>query len=187
MHFRRGVWSDHCHVVGVTGDPVTRIKEIGMKNLLPFIALSIFTWGPYVPCMHAAGKLLKSPARSYLMVCVAYCVVGVVTFFWMKYKGIDPLTVHSIGSPVAFVGGVLGALGALGIVLAVIKAFETGTSPLPIAPIVFCGAPIVATLIGMFLERAKIDWGSLDWRFFVGIVGAAVCTGMTMYFAPKGH
>ena len=145
------------------------------------------TWGAYVPCMHAAGKLLKSPARSYLMVCVAYAVVGVCTFIWMKVKGIDPFVVHAKGSPVAFLGGVFGALGALGIVLAVIKAFETQTSPLPIAPLVFCGAPILATLIGLFLERSKIDWTTLDWRFGLGIVLTACGTTLIMFYAPKGH
>ena len=157
-----------------------------MRNLLPYILLSILTWGPYVPCMHAAGKALKSPARSYLLVCVAYAAVGIGTLIWMKTRGIDPFVWHTKGSPLAFFGGVLGAMGALGIVLAVIKAFEIGTSPLPIAPIVFCGAPIVATFIGMYLERAKIDWATLDWRFALGILLAAAGTGMTMYFSPKG-
>lgn len=153
-----------------------------MKHLWPFILMSILTWGPYVPCMHAAGKLLKSPARSYLMVCVAYFVVGLCTMGWMWYKDINPFVWDAKGSPVAFLGGVLGALGALGIVLGVITAFEKGVSPLPIAPTVFCGAPIVATLIGMWLHPPS---QSTHPAFYLGMILAASGTGLVMFFAPK--
>lgn len=159
-----------------------------MKSLLPYIAMSIVTWGAYVPCMHAAGRLLKSPARSYLMVCIAYCVVGIGTTIWMYLKGISPTVWHSQGSPLAFLGGLLGAAGALGIVLAVIRAFELKTSPLPIAPLVFCGAPIVATIIGVLLQfKGLPSLSALNWKFLLGMLMAAIGTSLVMFNAPKGH
>ena len=144
--------------------------------------MTVASWGIYVPCMHLAGKLLKSPARSYLLVCVAYAVVGVGTWIYMQHKGISPYVWHAKGSPLALAGGAVGAIGALGIVLAVIKAMELEISPLPIAPLVFCGAPIVATIVGIILESK----GMPNWKFMCGMVMAATGTAIVMFNAPKG-
>src|SRR5205823_283823 len=71
--------------------------------------------------------------------------------------------------------GVAGAAGALCIILSI----KSGGRPLFIAPLVFAGAPIVNAIVSLLWHPPRE--GSPDWKFFTGIVLAAVGAGMVLY------
>jgi hypothetical protein len=75
----------------------------------------------------------------------------------------------------ATLGGVAGAAGALGIILAI----KSGGKPIYIVPLVFAGAPIVSTIFSLLWHPPKE--GTPDWKFFTGIVLAALGAGMVLY------
>ncbi|OGJ59037.1 hypothetical protein A2881_01355 [Candidatus Peribacteria bacterium RIFCSPHIGHO2_01_FULL_55_13] len=149
-----------------------------MRNYLPYILMSIASWGMYVPMVHAATGVLKSSLRAFVLVCAAYFLTGIVTVAVMLAKGMNPLQWDAKGSPLALFAGVLGAVGALGIVLAVLN----GGKPYVVAPLVFSGAPLVATIVGMLLHPPK---SAAEWPFYAGIVLVALGTGITMSFKPQ--
>lgn len=148
-----------------------------MQKYLPFILMSIASWGLYVPCVHMAAGHLKSSLRAFLFVCVAYFVTGVVTGLIMLGMRMNPLQFDSKGSTIALGAGALGAIGALGIILAVMN----GGKPWVVAPLVFSGAPIVATIVGMLLHPPK---SPAEWPFYIGILMVAAGTGITMAYKP---
>lgn len=96
----------------------------------------------------------------------------------MIAKGMSPLQWDAKGSPLGLFAGALGAIGALGIVLAVLN----GGKPYVVAPLVFSGAPLVATFVGMMMHPPKT---AAEWPFYFGIVGVAICTGITMSYKPQ--
>ncbi len=146
-------------------------------KFLPFVLMSIGAWGLYVPFVHMATSHLKSSLRAFLLVCVAYFLTGVVTLIVMFTQGMNPLQYHVKGSPIALGAGALGALGALGIILAVMN----GGKPYVVAPLVFSGAPVVATFVGMLLHPPKT---AAEWPFYYGILLMAAGTGITMAYKP---
>ena len=58
-------------------------------------------------------------------------------------------------------------------------AVTSGGRPLFIAPLVFAGAPIVNAIVSLLWHPPKE--GSPDWKFYAGIVLAAVGAGMVLY------
>ena len=66
----------------------------------------------------------------------------------------------------SLVAGIAGAIGAFGVLL----AFAAGGKPPAVMSIVFAGAPLVNAAIGTFLHPPAKGWGSVDPRFWIGIV-----------------
>ena len=151
-------------------------EHLTMK-FLPYVLMSVLSWGVYVPLVHMATTHLKSSLRAFLMVCCAYFITGIVTLISMLCMNMNPLQFDAKGSPIALGAGALGALGALGIILAVIN----GGKPYVVAPLVFSGAPLVATIVGMLLHPPKT---AAEWPFYVGIALMASGTGITMAWKP---
>lgn len=148
-----------------------------VMKFLPFVLMSVVSWGIYVPCVHIATSHLKSSLRAFLLVCIAYFLTGVITLAVMLLKEMNPLQYDPKGSPIALGAGALGAIGALGIILAVMN----GGKPYVVAPLVFSGAPVVATFVGMMLHPPK---SAAEWPFYVGILMMATGTGITMAYKP---
>lgn len=148
-----------------------------MIKYLPYVAMTVAAWGVYVPCIHAASGHLKSSLKGFLLVCAAYFLTGVVTLIIMLTKGMNPLVWDDKGSPLGLSAGALGAIGALGIILAVMN----GGKPWVVAPLVFAGAPIVATFVGMMMHPPK---STAEWPFYIGLLLMAAGTGITMAFKP---
>jgi uncharacterized membrane protein len=82
---------------------------------------------------------------------------------------------NSRGVTFAVLGGIAGAAGALCIILSI----KNGGKPLFIAPLVFAGAPIVNAIISLLWHPPAE--GAPDWKFFAGIVLAAVGAFMVLY------
>lgn len=154
--------------------------------ILLFIAGAALSWGVYVPTVHNAQIALKSPLRAFLFVGVAYFLTAVIIpaifVFLLNY---DP-TVKPGNTPnfnfvpcmIGLAGGILGAAGALCIIFAV----ANGGNPLYVAPLVFAGAPIINTIATItYFNPAKT---LPDWRFFMGLLMAAIGAALVMIFKP---
>lgn len=154
--------------------------------VLLFVAGAALSWGIYVPTVHVAAQSLKSNLRAFLFVGVAYFLVAVLVpalfIFVLKH---DPT---AKGSPNfnlvpmlwGIGAGVAGAVGALCVIFAVTNAGKGGA--IYVAPLVFAGAPIINTIatITYFHPVKTLP----DWRFFLGLLLAALGAAMVMIYKP---
>lgn len=152
-----------------------------MKPWIWFVVLTIVCWGAYVPMIHTGQMTIggKRPSLwAFLFVGAAYFVVAVIVplvlLAGQKELGNLP---NARGSGISLFAGVLGAAGALGVILALM----TGGTPQTVPPLVFAGAPIVATLIAMILHRPE---KMPELPFYLGIVLAAAGAGLVLRYKP---
>ena len=153
-----------------------------MKLWLLFVALTILCWGAYVPAIHAGQKAVggKSAALwAFTLVGVAYFLVAVLAPLGLlaargEIGAIPPVDKMGVG----LFAGALGAVGAFGVIL----ALTNGGTPLTVPPLVFAGAPIVATFIGMALHRPANPPHPM---FYIGILLAAAGAAIVLRFKPS--
>ena len=150
-----------------------------MKLWLIFVLGAALSWGCYVPLMHEGQSLLKGGAlRAFLCVGVAYFLTAVVVpMGLLKGAGMEPWEFTRGGVTFAFLAGIAGAAGALCVIL----ALKSGGTPLYVAPLVFAGAPIVNVLVSMLWHKPK---SAPEVWFYLGLVMAAVGTGLVLRFKP---
>ena len=153
-----------------------------MKPWMMFVAMVMLFWGAYVPTIHEGQLAIGGKSRglwSFLLVGLAYFVVAVLLpLIILASQGEIRNFPSARGTWISLLAGGLGAVGALGIILALMS----GGSPKVVPPLVFAGAPIVATLISMMLHRpqnAPSVW------FFVGILMAASGASLVLRFKPS--
>jgi uncharacterized membrane protein len=150
-----------------------------MRWWLFFVLLTVASWGAYVPTVHhgqaALGK--NSALRAFLFIGLAYAIAAVAVLIMIKVGGKEPWSFTGSGVRLSFVGGLLGAIGALGIVF----ALKNGGSPLVVPPLVFAGAPIIATLVNMAWDRVSAKPQPL---FYVGLAMAALGAGLVLRYKP---
>lgn len=152
-----------------------------MKPYLWFVLGAVLSWGAYVPTIHSGqmGFEPKGPIRAFLFVGLAYCLVAVVIPGLALTVGkAEPMAFSGKGMTISTLAGVLGALGAL----CVIYALRTGGTPLTVPPLVFAGAPIVATFVGMLFHKPQHAPSPL---FYVGILLAAGGAALVLRFKPS--
>jgi uncharacterized membrane protein len=155
-----------------------------------FVIGAVLSWGIYVPVLHEGqtligGKPSAGAARAFLCVGIAYFVTAVLIpllLFVFDLAGGEKLdfqraegTFNWGGATFALLAGVAGAAGALCIILSI----KNGGKPLYIAPLVFAGAPIVNALVSLLWHPPQE--GSPDWKFYTGIVLAALGAGLVLY------
>ncbi|MFH5804862.1 hypothetical protein [Alienimonas sp. DA493] len=158
--------------------------------VLLFISGAALTWGTYVPSIHVAAgdpKVgLHSNLRAFLFVGVAYFLTAVLIPLALIWANADPTARptanwNAAGIRWGIIAGCLGAAGALCVIFAV-TASKGGMGPLYVAPLVFAGAPIVNTIATLvYFHPVKT---LPDWKFFAGLVLAAVGAVMVMLFKP---
>lgn len=150
-------------------------------HYLWFVLGAVLSWGAYVPTIHN-GQLgfgePKGPVRAFLFVGLAYCLVAVIVPALLIYVGkTEPAIFPSKGMSISTLAGVFGAVGALCVIL----ALKSGGTPLTVPPLVFAGAPIVATFIGMILHAPKNTPSPM---FYLGLLLAAGGAAMVLRFKP---
>ena len=143
------------------------------------IAMIAICWGAYGPTLHKGQAAMgNSRLRPFICVGMAYFLIAVC---------IPPLILASSGEPGKFtfdgtfwslLAGGAGAIGALGIIM----AFTFGGKPVYVMPLIFGGAPIVATFISIISQKLTPNAFFLA-GLIIGIAGAA----LVLIFAPKGH
>jgi hypothetical protein len=147
-----------------------------------FVIMTIVCWGAYVPTIHEGQNAIGGKGRAlwaFLLVGVAYFLVACVgPLLLLVSRGeLSPLP-SSKGTWVSILAGVLGAAGAFGVILALMN----GGKPTTVPPLVFAGAPIVATFIAMLLHRpTRLP----EWPFYLGLVMAATGAAMVLRFKPS--
>src|SRR5712692_1092704 len=155
-----------------------------------FVLGTVLAWGVYVPVLHEGqkelgnGKPSAGSVRAFLCVGLAYFFTAVIIslgLLALNLAGGEKLdftrgdVFNWQGVVFATLGGVAGAAGALGIILAI----KNGGKPIYIVPLVFAGAPIVSSIFSLLWHPPAE--GIPDWKFFTGIVLAAVGAGMVLY------
>ncbi len=167
-----------------------------MNNTALLYALgTVLCWGLYSVLLHK-GSMLMNPAgppdvgsrmKAFLMVGVAYFVVGIVgPMLVMKAKG-TPMTFPSGGLTWSLLAGLAGAVGAYFLLM----ALSSGRGPveskglvLLVPAIVFAGAPIVNAIVSVTKDQV---WGETRWPFYMGMLLAAAGVAMVMKYRPLGH
>jgi hypothetical protein len=173
-----------------------------------YVVLAGLAWGTYVPIIFFGGQLLSplSPQgtpigiggrlASILSVGVAYFVMAVmVPVALMAVRDDAKADWRGVGLVFSGLAGVAGAVGAICVIFAskaaVDQARADGVNPATyrvfIAPLIFCLAPIINTLLSMVWHPdAKTgEWGvfHLDvpgWKLWLGIVLVAAGTFLVL-------
>jgi len=152
-----------------------------MKTWMWFVLLTIICWGAYVPAFHQGQLAIGGKSKAlwaFLFVGLAYFLVAVLVPMGMlgarqELSELPPTK----GWSIALLAGVLGAMGALGVNLSLMN----GGAPNTVPPLVFAGAPIVATIIALIIHPPS---KAPDWPFFLGILMAAAGAGLVLRFKP---
>jgi hypothetical protein len=155
---------------------------------------TVVCWGLYSVLLHKGSMLMAgtspvevgSRMKAFLMVGIAYLVVGIVgPMLVMKLKG-TPMTFPGGGVAWSFIAGLAGAIGAYFLLM----ALSSGRTPIEgkalvllVPAIVFAGAPIVNAIVSISKDGV---WGRTPWQFYVGIILAAAGVAMVMQFRPLG-
>src|SRR5262249_2838835 len=136
----------------VERDILTALKS-SVQALL-WVAFTALCWGTYGPVLHKGqAAMAGSRLRPFLCVGLAYVLVAVLIPFALlgpEARGGWPVE-HPTGILFSLAGGAAGALGALGIIL----AFNFGGKPVYVMPLVFGGAPVVGTIIGLAMTASE--------------------------------
>lgn len=148
---------------------------------LTYALMTVFFWGVYGVILHKGRGLLPmgpetphASLKAFLMVCVAYAVIGVVAAVLLKSRGSN-WSFSPEGLSVSLLAGIAGAAGAFTLVLALGEANKQfGVMAASyVMPIVFAGAPIVNAIVAMLMHPPEGGFKSIPVLFYVGIVLAA--------------
>jgi uncharacterized membrane protein YeaQ/YmgE (transglycosylase-associated protein family) len=163
---------------------------------LAFAFGTVLCWGVYSVLLHMGSvgmgqggsgppDLTGNRMKAFLLVGIAYFIVAIVgPIIVLKMRG-TPWTFPTAGWSWSLVAGFMGAIGAFFLLMALSSGRTPLESksvlPLLVPAIVFAGAPIVNVLVATTKEG---NWSYAGWKFFVGILLAAVGTVMVMEFKP---
>lgn len=163
---------------------------------LTFALLTVLSWGVYGVILHKGRGLMPGVTppgpeaqhaglKAFLLVCVAYAVIGIAAAVLLKLRGSNWSFTGS-GLTWSFIAGMAGAIGAFTLVLALgaAAAIYKGAAPAAVMPIVFGGAPVVNTLVAMWMHPPAGGLKALPLPFLVGIVLAASGAFLVAKFAP---
>jgi hypothetical protein len=145
------------------------------------IALVGVCWGSYGPTLHKGqAAMMNSRLRPLLCVGLAYFVIAVMLppFILMNYPEASKFS-NFTGTLWSTAAGAAGAIGALGIIM----AFNFGGKPVFVMPLIFGGAPVVATIVSTASQGLI---GQLGPFFYAGLILVITGAAMVLVFAPKG-
>ncbi|MBA61633.1 MAG: hypothetical protein CMJ76_04635 [Planctomycetaceae bacterium] len=151
----------------------------GIVASLPFALLTVLCWGSYGPVLHH-GKIGMDNNSWAQLLCVgiSYFVVAVIVpLYVLKSKG-EQGKFSAGGVKWGLAAGALGAFGALGI----ITALTQGGSPSYVMPIVFGCAPVVNTIVSIYMTKL---FNEITRTFYLGIILVALGACGVFAFKPK--
>jgi hypothetical protein len=145
------------------------------------IATTVVSWGSYGVTLHRGQAAMgNSRMRPFLCVGLAYFAIAVVIPFLILTVSPEASAFKPVGTMWSVAAGAAGAIGALGIIM----AFNFGGKPVFVMPLVYGGAPVVATLVSTALAGL---WGNIGPMFLAGLILVIAGAVMVLVFAPKGH
>ena len=149
-----------------------------MSRWLPFVLLTVLSWGTYIPTLHKGQVALNgSGVHAFLRVGVAYVLVAIAIPGVMIARAGSWDVFTTSGVTFTIGAGVLGALGALGIVLALVN----GGRPNVVPPLVFAGAPVVSVFVAALYNPPQQSPSPI---FYLGILMAAVGAWLVLSYRP---
>jgi hypothetical protein len=165
-----------------------------------YVLLAGLSWGTYVPLIFFGGTELggKPNSRFMAILCVgvAYFVIAVLFPLFLYLSGNEQWPVITTNGLVfSGLAGVAGAVGALCVVFAsttaVASAREAGlplqTYRIYIAPLIFCLAPVVNTLVSLLWHPKEGNWANFglehtpSWKLLAGVAMVACGTFLVLY------
>lgn len=152
---------------------------------LAFTFLTVFSWGVYGILLHKGQVFMADPIngryKAFLFVGIAYFLTAVLApLFLLMSKGAAFSGYTGTGMTWSLIAGIAGAVGAFGCLL----AFGANGKPPEVMAIVFGGAPVINALVGLYLDRDKINFGTVNPAFYVGIVLALVGGALVTRYKP---
>ena len=164
-----------------TARPIGKRASRFVLQLLS-IGLVIVCWGAYGPTLHKGqAAMMNSRLRPLLCVGLAYFAIAVVVPNLILAVSPEASTFARFsGTMWSLLAGAAGAIGALGIIM----AFNFGGKPIYVMPLIFGGAPVVATLVSTATGGL---WGQIGPMFLAGLMLVIAGAVMVLVFAPKGH
>lgn len=154
----------------------------GLLGMLLFVAMAFLCWGLYGPVLHRGQEGMGMPGqpsslRPLICVGLAYFLIAVlVPLALLSARGERGVWTWS-GVFWSFLAGAAGAVGALGITL----AFKFGGKPIFVMPLVFGFAPVVNTLITMWMAKTFRQANPI---FFSGVILVALGAAGVMASKP---
>jgi hypothetical protein len=164
----------------------TMAKDAGAKAgnfalQLLSIAMVGLCWGSYGPTLHKGQAAMQnSRLRPLLCVGLAYFLIAVCIPPLILKASPEASSFTFSGTAWSLAAGAAGAIGALGIIM----AFNFGGKPIYVMPLIFGGAPVVATLVSITSEGLL---GNVGPMFLAGLILVIAGAAMVLIFAPKGH
>jgi hypothetical protein len=145
------------------------------------IAATIVSWGSYGVTLHKGQAAMgNSRLRPFLCVGLAYFALAVIIPFLILAASPETSEFNFKGTLWSTAAGAAGALGALGIIM----AFNFGGKPVFVMPLVYGGAPVVATLVSTAVAGL---WEHIGPMFLAGLILVIAGAVIVLVFAPKGH
>jgi drug/metabolite transporter (DMT)-like permease len=151
--------------------------------------VTVAAWGVYGIFLQMGQMGMNDRAlggyKAFLFVGIAYfltAVLGPLALLWMR--GAD-WRFPAAGSWISLLAGIVGAIGAF----AVLLAFGAGGQPAVVMTIVFAGAPIVNSVVGLLKDPPDGGWGSIHRLFHAGMALAIVGAALVTWYKPGliGH
>jgi len=123
---------------------------VQLPKVLLFVAVTFLSWGAYGVLLHNGKNAMgQSSLRPFVAVGVAYFLIAVVGSVVLLMQKPEKGKWTFSGAALSIFAGSIGALGALGVIL----ALKYQGSPLYVMPLVFGGAPVVNTLVTIWLGK----------------------------------
>ncbi len=179
-----------CGMVGVlTTKPPSKLTTEGVTNVYYVagsIALAVVCWGAYGPFLHLGQtRMGGSRLRPFCCVGISYFFIAVaVPFVILLGTNSFPVSQDLGWETIAkgmfwsVMAGCAGALGALGIIM----AFTYGGKPIFVMPLVFGFAPVINTIIGLFIQNKLTNVS----QYFIGSIALGIAGAITVLMtAPK--
>lgn len=154
---------------------------------LIYSLLTVVCWGLYGIFLHKGQMQMKDAEvgryKAFLLVGVAYFLTAVIApaaMLWLKGSSAAFWSYPGEGIKYSLIAGLVGAAGAFGVLL----AFGARGTPAVVMSIIFAGAPVVNAGVAIWMHPPEKGWGSLDWRFFLGIAMAAAGGFLVTMYKP---
>src|ERR1700733_7432640 len=147
-----------------------------------FALMTVVAWGLYGIFLHSGqgGMADKNNGlyKAFLFVGLAYFITAVLAPLGMLAANKATWTFPTQGMAWSLFAGIVGAIGAFCVLL----AFANGGKPGVVMAIVFAGAPIVNAVVAILMNPPEGGWGSIDFRFYLGILLAAVGGALVTFY-----
>jgi len=149
---------------------------------LAFTLLTVLTWGVYGILLHKGQVSMGDPVngryKAFLFVGIAYFLTAVLApLLLLAARGTAFSGYTAAGGWWSLIAGIAGAIGAFGVLL----AFGAKGKPPEVMAVVFAGAPVVNSVVSIWLIRNTLDFGPHPWVGWVAAgITAAVGLGLLL-------